>query len=232
MRIDVITAFPSIVSPPLNESIIKRAVEANIVDIRIHDLRNWTRDKHHIIDDTPYGGGAGMVFKVEPLFDCLKELSGKSNGHTRILLTSPRGKTLDHSLATKFSLDEHVIVICTRYKGVDQRIEEFFPIEEVSIGDFIISGGELAALVIIDSIVRLLPGAISDIDSAWSDSFNNYLLDCDYYTRPEEFNGHKVPGILLSGDHQKIDEWQKKTRRDNGKKTTGSLQKIYKRNKE
>lgn len=208
MKIDVITAFPSIVRPPLDESIIKRAVRAGVVDIQVHDLRDWARDKHKTIDDTPYGGGAGMVFKIEPLYDCLNELLEKSPGKSRILLTSPRGKVHDQTQATKLSLEEHVVLICGRYKGIDERLKALFPVEEVSIGDYVLTGGELAALVIIDSVVRLLPGAISDIDSAWSDSFNDHLLDCNYYTRPDEFKGKTVPEILLSGDHKKISEYR------------------------
>ena len=231
MRIDVITAFPSIVRPPLEESIIKRAVQSDLVEINVHDLRNWTKDKHKTIDDTPYGGGAGMVFKVEPLYDCLSELTDKSEAEPSIYLTSPRGKVLDQNLAVKLSLKQHLILISTRYKGVDERIKNFFKIDELSIGDFVISGGELAVLVIIDSIVRLLPGAISDIDSAWSDSFNDHLLDCNYYTRPEIFKGQRVPDILLSGDHEKISEWRQTEREKVTKKYRPDLYENYKKMK-
>jgi tRNA (guanine37-N1)-methyltransferase len=231
MRIDVITAFPSIVRPPLEESIIKRAVQSDLVEINVHDLRNWTKDKHKTIDDTPYGGGAGMVFKVEPLYDCLSELTDKSGAEPSIYLTSPRGKVLDQNLAVKLSLKQHLILISTRYKGVDERIKKFFKIDELSIGDFVISGGELAVLVIIDSMVRLLPGAISDIDSAWSDSFNDHLLDCNYYTRPEIFKGQRVPDILLSGDHEKISEWRQTEREKVTKKYRPDLYENYKKMK-
>jgi tRNA (guanine37-N1)-methyltransferase len=227
MIIDVITAFPGIVTPPLNESIIKRAVKSGIVEIRIHDLRHWTNDKHQTIDDTPYGGGAGMVYKIEPLYECLKELTQASTDKARILLTSPRGKVLDQSLATQVSLDKHLIIISTRYKGVDERIKDFFPIEEISIGDYVITGGELAALVIIDSVVRLLPGAISDIDSAWTDSFSDGLLDCNYYTRPENFKDSSVPEILLSGDHNKINAWRNQEREAITKKNRPDLYENY-----
>ncbi len=212
MIIDVITAFPGIIKPPLNESIIKRAVRAKVVDIRIHDLRRWTKDKHHTIDDTPYGGGAGMVYKIEPLCECLEHIIGPDSGKVEILLTSPRGRGLNQSYATELSLKKRIIIICTRYKGVDERIKKFFPINEISIGDYVITGGELAALVIVDSLVRLLPGAISDIDSAWTDSFSDGFLDCNYYTRPEIFREEKVPAVLLSGDHDKISSWRQKER--------------------
>jgi tRNA (guanine37-N1)-methyltransferase len=231
MIIDVITAFPSIVKPPLEQSIIKRAVQGEIVKINIHDLRNWTRDKHQTIDDTPYGGGAGMVFKVEPLYDCLSELTKKSETEPAVYLTSPRGEVLDQNLSVKLSLKKHIILISARYKGVDERIKQFFEIEEISIGDYVISGGELATLVIIDSIVRLLPGAISDIDSAWSDSFNDNLLDCNYYTRPEIFKGYSVPSVLLSGDHKKISEWRHKERVEITRKCRPDMYEKYKKNK-
>lgn len=227
MKIDVVTAFPPIVKPPLEESIIRRAMRAGVVDIRVHDLRDWAKGRHKTIDDTPYGGGAGMVFKVEPLSDCLKDLLSESDGNTRILLTSPRGKVFDQKQATKMSLDKHLILICGRYKGVDERVKALFPIEEISIGDFVLTGGELAALVIIDGVVRLLPGAISDIDSAWSDSFNDELLDCNYYTRPEEFEGHKVPQVLLSGDHKKISEYRMSERISITRKNRPDLYKKY-----
>ncbi len=227
MIIDVITAFPAIVNPPLTESIIKRAVQAKIVDIRVHDLRKWTDDKHQTIDDTPYGGGAGMVYKVEPLYRCLDELTRSKKDQSRIFLTSPRGKILNQSIATQLSLEAHIILISARYKGVDERIKRFFDVEEISIGDYVITGGELASLVIVDSIVRLLPGAIGDIDSAWTDSFSDGLLDCNYYTRPEEFRGEEVPPVLLTGDHKKIKAWRQQERETITKKNRPDLFENY-----
>lgn len=213
MQIDIITAFPQIVTEPLQQSIIKRAQQNNIVTINVHDLRKWAKDRHKTIDDAPYGGGAGMIFKIEPLYDCLSEIcEGDSEGKVKILLTSPRGEKLSQEKATKLSIKESLIIICGHYKGVDERIKLFFPIEEISIGDFVLSGGEIPALAIVDAVVRLLPGTISDIDSAWTDSFSENLLDCDYYTRPESFNGERVPVVLLSGDHSKISEWREKKR--------------------
>ena len=209
MKIDIITVFPGIVASPLNQSIIKQAKVKKLVRIRIHDLRKWTNDKHKTVDDAPYGGGAGMIFKVEPLFKCLKDLTGNSPAKSpKILLTSPRGKLFNQKEAIQLSLLTHIIIICGHYKGVDERIKQFYSIEEVSIGDYVLSGGEVASLVIIDSIVRLLPGVLNDIDSAFTDSFNDFLLDCDYYTRPAVFRGKSVPKILLSGDHKKIQAWR------------------------
>ncbi len=209
MQIDIITAFPKMVSVPLEESIIGRAANRDIVKINIHDLRAWTEDRHRTIDDAPYGGGAGMVYKVEPLHKCLTEIFEKKEHPSReILLTSPRGKTFDQAAAVKLSLIDHLIIICGHYKGIDERLKSFFPVNEISLGDYVLSGGEIPATVIVDSVVRLLPGVLGDVDSAFTDSFNDYLLDCDYYTRPENFKGVSVPEILLSGNHDKIDKWR------------------------
>jgi len=209
MEIDIITAFPEMVSIPLRESIISRAISKNLVRIHTHNLRDWTKDKHHTIDDTPYGGGAGMIYKIEPLYHCLKEISENSKwANQEIILTSPRGKVFDQEKAIQLSLIEHLIIICGHYKGIDQRITSFFPMSELSIGDYVLSGGEIPAAVVVDAVVRLLPGVLGDIDSALTDSFNDYLLDCDYYTRPEKFKGIAVPDVLLSGDHKKIEDWR------------------------
>ena len=213
MQIDIITAFPNIVSMPLRESIVGRAISGNLVHINTHDLRKWTTDRHHTIDDTPYGGGAGMVYKIEPLYLCLKEIFDKSESDNReIVLTSPRGEVFKQEKAVKLSLREHIIIICGHYKGIDQRITSLFPVTEISIGDYVLSGGEIPAVVLVDAVVRLLPGVLGDIDSALTDSFHDYLLDCDYYTRPETYKGIVVPEVLLSGDHKKIEDWRLKQR--------------------
>ena len=228
MQIDIITAFPKIVTEPLQQSIIKRAQQNNIVTINVHDLRKWAKDRHRTIDDAPYGGGAGMIFKIKPLYDCLSEISNNATGRkVKILLTSPRGEKLSQEKATKLSNEENLIIICGHYKGVDERIKSFFPIEEISIGDYVLSGGEIPALAIVDTVVRLLPGAISDIDSAWTDSFSENLLDCDYYTRPESFKGENVPEVLLSGDHSKINKWRDEKRIEITKKNRPDLYNTY-----
>ncbi len=228
MQIDIITAFPKMVSAPLRESIVGRAISKNLVCIYTHDLRDWTEDKHRTIDDAPYGGGAGMVYKIEPLYKCLKEIFENSESENReIILTSPRGEIFDQGKAIKLSLIDHLIIICGHYKGIDQRIKSFFPMKEMSIGDFILSGGEIPAVVMIDAMVRLLPGVLSDIDSAMTDSFNDYLLDCDYYTRPEEFKGITVPKVLLSGDHKKIEDWRLEQRENITQKQRPDLYKKY-----
>lgn len=230
MKIDIITAFPSMVSEPLQESIVGRAVSKKLVEITIHDLRDWTTDRHRTIDDMPYGGGAGMVYKVEPLYACLNEIFEKSDIENQILLTSPRGDIFNQKMAVKFSLTDHLYIICGHYKGVDERIKSFFPIREVSIGDYILSGGEIPATVFVDAIVRLIPGVLGDIDSAFTDSFNENLLDCDYYTRPEEFKGVSVPDVLLSGNHKKIENWRMKQREEITKKRRPDLYEEDKKN--
>jgi tRNA (guanine37-N1)-methyltransferase len=232
MVIDIVTAFPSMVSAPLQDSIINRAVSKSLVQIKVHDLRDWTIDKHRTIDDAPYGGGAGMIFKVEPLYKCLKDLTPDATyDNESIILLSPRGKVFDQKEAVKISLLDHLILICGRYKGVDERIKCLFPVKELSIGDYILSGGEVASLVIIEAVVRLIPGVLGDINSAMTDSFTDNLLDCDYYTRPEIFKGLSIPEILLSGDHQKIEQWKLKRKEEITKANRPDLYKKYKKNK-
>jgi tRNA (guanine37-N1)-methyltransferase len=231
MQIDIITAFPKMISVPLSESIIGRAISKNIVCIKTHDLRDWTEDRHRTIDDTPYGGGAGMVYKVEPLYKCITEIIEKTESENReLILTSPRGEMFDQKQAVKLSFIEHLIIICGHYKGVDQRIKSFFPIKDVSVGDYILSGGEIPALLIIDAMVRLIPGVLNDIDSAMTDSFNDHLLDCDYYTRPESFKGVSVPKVLLSGDHRKIENWRLEQRESITSSKRPDLYKKYEKN--
>lgn len=213
MRIDIITGFPGIVEAPLDQSIIKIGRTKKIVDIFVHDLRDFTEDRHRTIDDYPYGGGPGMVLKVEPLVKALRHVFEAVNEkETAILLTSPRGRKLDQALATELSLERNLVIICGHYKGIDERIHDFFKISEISVGDYILSSGEIAALNIVDSVVRLLPGVIKDIGSAWSDSFSDMLLDAPYYTRPEKFEGKAVPRVLLSGNHADIEEWRQSMR--------------------
>jgi len=198
---------------PLDQSIIKIGRTKKVVDIFVHDLRDFTEDRHRTIDDYPYGGGPGMVLKVEPLVKALRYVFESVNQEeATILLTSPRGRQLDQSLATELSLEKNLVIICGHYKGIDERIHDFFEISEISVGDYILSSGEIAALNIVDSIVRLLPGVIKDIGSAWSDSFSDILLDAPYYTRPDQFEGKSVPQVLLSGNHADIEGWRQSMR--------------------
>jgi tRNA (guanine37-N1)-methyltransferase len=208
MQIDVLTIFPKILEQPLQESLLGKAQKRGLVKINIIDLRGFAGDKHKTVDDRPFGGGAGMVLQVEPLDRALGSITERGpNAH--IILTEASGKRLDQKLVKKLSQKEHLVIICGRYKGVDERIKQLYKIQEISLGDFVLSGGEFAALVIIDAVVRLLPGVIGKLESAETDSFHRGLLSYPQYTRPAEYKGFKVPEVLLSGHHQEIERWRK-----------------------
>ncbi len=204
LRINVVTMFPEFFSGPLGLSIPSRAAAAGSVRYNIVDLRDFTHDKHRTVDDAPYGGGAGMVMKPQPFFEAVESLNTKPP----IVLLSPRGRVFSHADAERFTLGEELTLLCGHYKDIDQRVADHLATEEISLGDFVLSGGEAAALAIIDATVRLLPGAISDIDSARGDSFFGRGLSAPSYTRPPEFRGHGVPEVLLSGDHARIAKWR------------------------
>ncbi|MBI5215984.1 MAG: tRNA (guanosine(37)-N1)-methyltransferase TrmD [Ignavibacteriae bacterium] len=207
MRIDVVTGFPKMFRGPLNESIIRQAKKKKLLQIRVHYLRRFTHDKHKTIDDTPFGGGAGMVLKPEPIFECIESLQSKRNYDEVIYLTAD-GETLTQKIANELSLKSNLIMLCGHYKGVDDRVRQKLITREISIGDYVLTGGETAALVLIDTIARLVPGVIGDAESLLSDSFQEGLLDCPQYTRPAEFRGMKVPDELLSGNHKIIERWR------------------------
>ena len=207
MKIDILTLFPESCRAPLSESIMKRAQENGIVDLHIHNLRQWTTDKHHIVDDAPFGGGQGMVMKTEPIFAAVESLQTQSS---TVVLMTPQGKTLTQALATELSKREHLIVICGHYEGVDHRVIEHLVDLEISIGDYVLTNGAIAAVVLVDAIVRLLPGALGHEQSAADDSFSGGLLEAPQYTRPAEFRDWKVPDVLVSGNHAEIAAWRKK----------------------
>ena len=207
MRIDIISAVPPLLESPLNESLIKRARDNGIVEIVIHNLRDYGLGKYHQIDDDPFGGGAGMVLRVEPIFELIRKLQAERT-YDEIIFLTPDGKTFIQSDANELSMKNNLLFLCGRYKGIDERIRQTFITKEISIGDYVLTGGELPALVVIDAIVRLLPGTIHDSESAMLDSFQTGLLDAPLYTRPAEFEGMKVPDILQSGDHEKIRKWR------------------------
>jgi len=224
MRIDIVTIFPDYFREAFDYGIIRRACAAALVKIQAHDLRSWTSDKHHIVDDRPFGGGDGMVLKPEPLFAAVESLTGARRREDvaagkRVVLLSPQGKSFTQSLASELAQAEQLVLICGRYEGVDERVAEALVTDEISIGDYVLSGGEPAALVVADAIVRLLPGALGNETSASTESFSDGLLDYPHYTRPSEFADMRVPNVLLNGDHAEIAHWRheaavKKTKRN------------------
>lgn len=207
MRIDVVTGFPGLLHSPLSESMLKRAQDRKLVEIILHDLRDYTTDKHKSIDDTPYGGGAGMIMKPEPVFRCIETLR-QQREYDEVIYLAADGKRLTQSMANELSLRSNLLFLCGHYKGIDERIRESLITREISIGDYVLTGGELPALVLIDAVVRLLPGVLNDGESLLGDSFQNNLLDAPQYTRPAEFRGMKVPDILLNGNHAEIAAWR------------------------
>ncbi len=216
MRIDIITALPGILTSPLDQSILKRAASKGLVDIRVHDIRRFATDKHRQVDDYPYGGGAGMVLKPEPVFGCIEavfeEAEKVGTGIDEVVYLTPDGDVFNQGIATELSLLNHLVLLAGHYKGVDQRVRDALVTREISIGDYVLSGGELPALVVVDAVVRLLPGVLGDAESALSDSFQNGLLDAPNYTRPPSFRGMDVPDVLLSGDHERVAQWREEQR--------------------
>jgi tRNA (guanine37-N1)-methyltransferase len=211
LGIDVVTIFPRMVEAALAEGIVRRAVDSGLVDIRVHDLRDYTDDRHRSVDDAAFGGGPGMVMKAEPFFRAKAALWPKGpEPRAAVLLLSPRGRPFDQAAASRYARLEHLMLLCGRYEGIDERVREGLATEEVSLGDFVLTGGEVAALAVIEASVRLLPGALGDQDSALADSFSDGILDWPHYTRPAELRGLKVPEVLLSGDHGKIRRWRRK----------------------
>jgi tRNA (guanine37-N1)-methyltransferase len=211
IRIDVITGHPRLVQGPLQESMLKRAQELAAVQIVVHDLRDHTSDRHRTIDDTPFGGGAGMVMKPEPVFACIESLQ-RERTYDEVIYMSADGERLTQTLANGLSLKSHLIVLCGHYKGIDERIRERLVTREISIGDYVLTGGELPALVLIDAVVRLIPGVLHDGESLLNDSFQDGMLDSPQYTRPAEFRGMQVPDVLLSGNHADIERWRQEQR--------------------
>ena len=227
VKIDILTLFPDICRAPLGESIMKRAQENGIIDLRILNLRDWTTDKHHIVDDAPFGGGQGMVMKPEPIFAAVEELCGAKektaniqrpalevqqskieNGKPKVIVMSPAGRRFDQQMATELSRESHLVIICGHYEGIDHRVIEHLVDLEISIGDYVLTNGAIAAVVFVDAIVRLLPGVLGHEQSAIDDSFSDGLLEAPQYTRPAEFRGWKVPQVLVSGNHAEIAKWR------------------------
>lgn len=207
MRIDIISVLPELMESPFKASILKRAMQKGLAEVHFHQLRNWSVGKHRQVDDEPYGGGAGMVMMVEPLDKCISELKSQRN-YDEIIYLTPDGETLTQKIANTLSIKNNLIFLCGHYKGIDQRVRDLHITKEISIGDYVLTGGELAACVLADSVIRLLPGVLNDEQSALTDSFQDDLLSPPIYTRPEEYKGLKVPEVLLSGHSGKIEEWR------------------------
>lgn len=216
MRIDIITLFPAMFSGPFAESIVARAVAASVVEIHIHNLRDWTTDRHRTVDDAPYGGGAGMVLKPEPLFKAIEAVrAGGERGpvgapeESHVVLLTPQGEPLEQPLVSRLANRQHLVLVCGHYEGVDERVREHAVNQEISIGDYVLSGGELPAMVLVDAVVRLLPGALGSPESAQDESHSAGLLEYPHYTRPAEFRGWRVPDVLLSGHHGEVEKWRR-----------------------
>ncbi len=212
MRIDILTLFPRMFHGVLSESILGIAEEKGIVVFRVHDIRNFTDDKHHQVDDRPYGGGPGMVMKVEPVFRAVESIPIDPAASTRRILLSPQGRSFDQAMARELALADHLLLLCGHYEGLDERIREGLDLEEISIGDYVLTGGEIPAMVIADSVVRLIPGVLGDETSVEHESYSAGALDHPHYTRPPEFRGMKVPEVLLSGNHEAIRRWREEQR--------------------
>jgi tRNA (guanine37-N1)-methyltransferase len=206
MKIDVLTLFPAMFAGPLDESIVKRAREAKLLDLKIHNLRDWTHDRHKTVDDKPFGGGPGMLLKVEPLFEAIESLRGEK---TKVILLSPSGRKFSQEIARELSQEKDLLLVCGSYEGFDERVRAALADDELSIGDYVLTNGALPAMVVIDAVARLLPGVLGDDESSHDESFSHGLLEYPQYTRPAEFRGMKVPEVLLSGNHAEIEKWRR-----------------------
>ncbi|HVY93835.1 MAG TPA: tRNA (guanosine(37)-N1)-methyltransferase TrmD [Bryobacteraceae bacterium] len=209
MKFHLLTIFPDFFDGPFRHGVVARAAQAGALEFRIHDLRNWTHDFHRTVDDRPFGGGEGMLMKIEPIFDALQSIFPERTSKQKVILLSAQGRKFTQQIARELSQAEELLLICGRYEGVDERVAEHLADDEISIGDYVLSGGELAAAVVIDTVARLLPGVLGNEDSSVNESFNEGILDCPQWTRPADFHGWKVPEALLSGHHAEIAKWRK-----------------------
>ncbi|HEX3142736.1 MAG TPA: tRNA (guanosine(37)-N1)-methyltransferase TrmD [Pyrinomonadaceae bacterium] len=228
LRVDIVTIFSEYFREAFDYGIIRRARAAQLVEIKAHDLRSWTSDKHHMVDDRPFGGGDGMVLKPEPIFAAVESLTGARRREEvppkkRVVLLSPQGRQFTQALAADFAKCDQLVLICGRYEGVDERVSDLLVTDEISIGDYVLSGGEPAALVVVDAVVRLIPGALGSETSATTESFSDGLLDYPHYTRPPEFAGMKVPEVLLTGHHAEIARWRKQAAEEKTKRNRPDL---------
>ncbi|TVQ67395.1 MAG: tRNA (guanosine(37)-N1)-methyltransferase TrmD [Balneolaceae bacterium] len=226
MRIDILSGVPDLLASPLSHSIIRRAIDKQKVQIVVHDLREYSADRHKKIDDYPYGGGAGMVLSPQPIFDCIDKLTSERT-YDEIIFTAPDGELFRQKDANELSVRKHLLFLCGHYKGVDQRVRDELITREFSVGDVVLSGGEIPVLMMTDAIVRLLPGVLGDAESALTDSFQENLLEAPVYTRPATFRGASVPDVLLSGNHEKIEQWRQSRAEERTKKKRPDLYKLY-----
>ena len=210
MKFDIVTIFPSMIEAGLGEGVVSRGVERGLLNVAVHDLRRWTTDRHRTVDDVPYGGGPGMVMKAEPLMRAVSEIRETRGTPDSVVLLSPQGRTFTQAEAERLGRLEHIVLLCGRYEGMDERVRDMVATEEISIGDYVLSGGELAALVVVDAVSRLVPGVVGDEQSVAQDSFSRGLLDYPHYTRPADIAGHRVPDVLLSGHHADVRRWRRK----------------------
>ena len=211
MRFDIVTIFPRMVEAGLAEGVVSRGIERGVLDVQVHDLRGFATDRHRSVDDVPYGGGPGMVMKPEPVVRAVDDIRRRRGSADAVVLLSPQGRIFTQAEAVRLSALRHVVLLCGRYEGIDDRVRALVATEELSVGDFVLSGGELPALVVVDAISRLVPGVVGDSRSVEEDSFSRGLLDYPHYTRPSEFDGHEVPEVLLSGHHEEVRRWRRKT---------------------
>ncbi len=227
MKIDILTTFPEMFSGPFDESIVKRAQDFGLIELNIHNLRDWTHDIHHKTDDEQYGGGEGMVMLAEPILEAADALQANTGCDTHVILTTPQGRLYQQQDAEEFSRKEHLLILCGHYKGIDERVVEYIQPHEISIGDYVLTGGELPAMVIVDSVVRLIPGVVGSHSSVEGDSFTCGLLDAPRYTRPREVRGLKVPDVLLGGHHKQIEEWRHQQALERTQKRRPDLYRHY-----
>ena len=217
MRFDVLTLFPDMFPGYLSQSLLNKAIEKSLVSVNIHDIRDWSTDKHQKIDDRPFGGGPGMILMVEPVVNCVRTVQAMAKPAGKVILLTPQGQRLDQKLVERLTVEPRMILLCGRYEGFDQRVTDILEPMEVSVGDYILNGGEVAAMVMIDALVRMVPGVLGDENSSWDDSFSrgNRMLEYPQYTRPREFEGLEVPEVLLSGNHQEIERWRREKSLEN-----------------
>ncbi|MDX1951533.1 MAG: tRNA (guanosine(37)-N1)-methyltransferase TrmD [Verrucomicrobiota bacterium] len=227
MKIDVLTLFPAMFAGPLDESIIKRARDGGLLELGIHNLRDWTHDRHKTVDDKPFGGGPGMLLKPEPLFEAIEQLA---NERTHVILLTPGGRKFEQGIARELAMKEHVLLVCGSYEGFDERVRERLANDELSIGDYVLTNGALPAMVIIDAVTRLIPGVLGDAESSADESFSDGMLEYPHYTRPAEFRGMKVPEVLLSGHHAEIAKWRAEQARERTRQKRPDLLKVEKPN--